>query len=1317
MKEIFKRIFCLVLSILMIVGVFPFKFAFAEDFANSNKIVKESMNKEYFNEKYTPEAQEQIIKLGNTVFAIDSIKNKDKLPKLTKYYFLNPENEDVDKDDLYENPDQIFGDYKPDTSTSGEKEVKIVIVYQDGSIDLLQTKVIIKNEEEISSDIVSKEAKKEKEADLNEEKPLIQPRSIKPYEPVRNYKFVLKDAQGSLEKIISEQRLTSSGGFLYNPETPEKRGHKFLGWYINDEKLEFNKNNENDDLYLNIDSFEIQKDETVFVEAKYVKYHEVKFHLKNDNSDWEEVFETVAVSSTDLSPEDIPLQLKEGEKLEDWYYDEGLKNKVEEGNIKLEGESVNLYGKVIKGAWLYFDVGKFSHTVLEKQFLQDEITKKPEKTPKRFGYIFQHWSDKDKKDDKGEYIGEEFNFGEKLKKDTKLYAVWKKDTKVKYNIRKYTQLETDHKDLSIDKRNYKPYESEEELIEIKEGDNLEYKIIEKYLENFSNQDFKNDIKGFHLPIAENDKGNKKSITKVIEFKESDGFSPAELRVYYSRDTINIKFQDENGNEKTTFTGLYGQKISKYDYKWPKEIYRETTDKVNDNRRVTYLDVFNIDALNGVKTEIDKSDGKKSQTIILKKEVTLQKEDNIIHFYKEKLDEKGQYELSLMITSKNDQFTITDKYVGFTAAYYEKDEEQKKEVDKNGKPIEYRKTLKIYNIRKDYDLTFDNIADKKIEKVPYDKALDEYKEKYKNPVKPDNIPDKFIFGGWYNDSDFTNKVEWESKTMPAENMEVYAKWEPNQITINVYNKFDSKETVSTINTHKYGSYLNTGELPTVIQGDKVLYEGDKNIAPIQIPEGDIWDGWYTRDQKTDRYKKYDFREKLTDNLDFYPYYYSQGTVRAYYYKNKEDWAAKKDPILTSAPHKKNIIAVISGIDEDINSKLIGKFISWTDGQKRYFKGDNVIMDNNLYLYPIFDNNSTKTKLSYEPGEFGTGEEKIIELSNNETIILPGKLGEETVTVTDNVIFTANSGYQFDGWKNQTDGKIYKPGEKLLVDNKNDKENVLTAVWFPKPINITVEKKWQDHEGKEIPAPVEAIKVKLLRDGIELDREIELNAKNNWKGEFENLPNTSRLTGEKYSYTVKEVGENGLAVYLNGKWHTVIYAGTMKDGFIVTNKEKLSWTSLIPPTKDIKVIKLWKDHSGNTIIAPTDKITVELYKDAKPTGKKLELTKDNNWSGEFKNLEVANGIGSTAYCKYTVKEIGEDGNNVKIDGKQYKVVYGGNMKDGLTITNEREASPIQPIPNSNQPKTGDGTNLSIYILVILLSGFVLIQIGDSRKRCFK
>ena len=162
--------------------------------------------------------------------------------------------------------------------------------------------------------------------------------------------------------------------------------------------------------------------------------------------------------------------------------------------------------------------------------------------------------------------------------------------------------------------------------------------------------------------------------------------------------------------------------------------------------------------------------------------------------------------------------------------------------------------------------------------------------------------------------------------------------------------------------------------------------------------------------------------------------------------------------------------------------------------------------------------------------------------------------------------------------------------------------------------------------------------------------------------------------------------------------------------------------------------------------------------------------NNWSGVFKNLEVANRFGGTDYYKYTVKEVGENGNTILFNGKLYKVVYKGSMKDGFTITNEKEVPPTPPPPTPNDsspnnpltptpndsssdnpltptpnnsasnnlftpipsnptpnepqvsntgtshtlPKTGDGSNISLYAWLILILGVLLVFIGYRRRK---
>ncbi|MFM1602529.1 Cna B-type domain-containing protein [Helcococcus ovis] len=278
---------------------------------------------------------------------------------------------------------------------------------------------------------------------------------------------------------------------------------------------------------------------------------------------------------------------------------------------------------------------------------------------------------------------------------------------------------------------------------------------------------------------------------------------------------------------------------------------------------------------------------------------------------------------------------------------------------------------------------------------------------------------------------------------------------------------------------------------------------------------------------------------------------------------------------------------------------------------------------------------------------------------------------------------------------------------------NKEKKPWTPMIPPTREIKVTKKWENYKGDNLEkVPVEEIQVQLYKDGIKEGKVQKLSKSNNWEYTFKNLKDYEKVGKEikKHTYTVKEVGESGAAIQLVGKWYGVSYTGNMKDGFTITNKEKAPWTPMIPPTRNIKVTKDWKYASGNNLEAPVDKIEVELYKDGVATGKKLELTKDNNWSGEFKNLEVANGLGNINYDKYTVKEVGEIDKAIKLDGKVFIVSYEGDMKTGFKIIN-KEKPPVQP----KNPNTSDNfTNMTfISITIISALGLGYISLNKNKK----
>lgn len=183
------------------------------------------------------------------------------------------------------------------------------------------------------------------------------------------------------------------------------------------------------------------------------------------------------------------------------------------------------------------------------------------------------------------------------------------------------------------------------------------------------------------------------------------------------------------------------------------------------------------------------------------------------------------------------------------------------------------------------------------------------------------------------------------------------------------------------------------------------------------------------------------------------------------------------------------------------------------------------------------------------------------------------------------------------------------------------------------------------------------------------------------------------------------ERSKSISIADKTYTVSYTGSKEEGFTITNT--------LTGKRDVPVNKQW---IGNA----SEAVTIDLLAD----GKKIDtviLNSTNEWKHTFKNLEkYKNG----QLIRYTVKEVGENGNIIKLDTDQYKVIYEGNMTEGITITNEKEIPQTPPTPNKPEvphtsinktlPKTGDGSNIFLYAWLMLTSGALLVLIG---YRCRK
>ena len=374
----------------------------------------------------------------------------------------------------------------------------------------------------------------------------------------------------------------------------------------------------------------------------------------------------------------------------------------------------------------------------------------------------------------------------------------------------------------------------------------------------------------------------------------------------------------------------------------------------------------------------------------------------------------------------------------------------------------------------------------------------------------------------------------------------------------------------------------------------------------------------------------------------------------------------------------------------------------------------------------------------------------EYKNDEKIVYTVKETDEkdgSITIGDNKYQVTYGGTEEDGFK--------------ITNKLEETSSPLTPI-TPSKTDIKVEKVWQNKDGKVIEAPVDKIEVELYRDGKATGEKKELTKDNKWTAEFKDLDVVESLDSKNYyKYTVKEVGEDTGSIKINGNWYKVNYSGSVEDGYTIRNQEEPKSPPRPRPSEpntiDIKVKKDWILY-GNK---PIDKIEVELYRDGEATGKLLDLNKDNNWSGEFKDLDAKKSSNSTHDYHYTIKEVGEAGNTIKLDGKWFDVNYLGSAEDGFTIVNKEEKptrpdrsedpkkpekpdtpnkldnpeepenpnTPEEPNevetpdkPNTSKtpsqgkelPKTGDGLNLSTYAWILLGLGNLSTFAGIQRKK---
>ena len=249
----------------------------------------------------------------------------------------------------------------------------------------------------------------------------IAPASIlDPETKIATYNFTVDGA------VVDTQYITK-GDTLLEPESPEKEGWKFVGWYIGTEPVTFGTVTE-------------EKDVTITVEARFEEVHYVFFH----NPAGDVVATKEGITGAEIQTSDVTFSVGSEESITGWYTSKPYDETTKVDTITLEETNIDLYANVEKGFWITYDSNGGTYVAPEFYLANQNATLS--KSPTKNGYTFEGWYDGEK-----QITNATTNVSVKAK--------WKENETAKYRVIYWQQKVTDDKNASDEQKTYEYVET------------------------------------------------------------------------------------------------------------------------------------------------------------------------------------------------------------------------------------------------------------------------------------------------------------------------------------------------------------------------------------------------------------------------------------------------------------------------------------------------------------------------------------------------------------------------------------------------------------------------------------------------------------------------------------------------------------------------------------------------------------------------------------------------------------------------------------------------------------------------------------------
>lgn len=968
-------------------------------------------------------------------------------------------------------------------------------------------------------------------------------------------------------------QIVKEGDTLYQPATPTtEEGKVFTGWY-DEAGNPFTGFGEID---------EITESDTIKLTARIEDGYYV-FFKKTDGT----VIDTkTGTTGTEISLNSVSFPVEADQAITGWYKDESLTESA--SNPVIIGTSnISLYAKVETGHWITFDSDGGSY--VEPKFFKTGANTEEPNDPAKPGYAFAGW-----------YNGDtEYTFGSALTESITLKAKWTAKDGVPYTVIHWQENANDD--------GYSFFESEQ--LTGTPGQ-LTEDAVDKSYEGFTlNQD------------------------KTDEQKTIAGNGSTIVNVYYKRNVYKVIFatNSDNGSDplcgkeehEHTYTERKGNWWNGYKYNggcYPQDTFSNSRICGKDEHTHTHGGLFQDSCYGTIYKELTieakygASIGNKWPTKNGSSTWAVERNGNT---YQANIDTMplGGATFYGPKAGKNSEtaYYYVEVLPGETGTVGPNKEYKQHHIDTTpGRNLEVTKEdryditgfklndslstsigakyngAKFYYTRNSYKIVFMNNGQEKTVSRKYEQSIanDSY-----TPTAPEG-KEGYKFAGWYDNELCEGKeYTFTGKTMPAQNITLYAKWVAPVHTVTLY-KTDKTTVYYKFENVSHNNTIDVTKIPT-----------------YDVPDGYKFLGWVKEDGSP-----FNFSTQITRNYNLYAKIGSTATYTVTYNANGGDGAMADNTVYAEG-------ATASVMANGFTAPEGKVFLGWSttaSGPVKYYANSQLKITGPMTLYAIWgDQDSTVTltyKANYEGADPAMSE--VPSLKNNALV----KLAAAN-------LFTRPD-YEFTGWNTKADGSgtSFAAGSNACVDVDNDGDNVLYAQWEQLTGSLTITKKVEGLTGTS--APTEFKFTVTGPNNYSKDVTVSANG---------SLPLTGLPVGE---YTVKEKPTDIPGYTLNTTYKTDAATAeptTEKATVTVTANTDATVTVTNTYTKDTTSVTVTKEWNDNLVKAlRPESVTVQLMKNGVPVDGALVVLDDNNqWSHTWTDLPMYNDTGSK--ITYSVKEV--------------------------------------------------------------------------------